>query len=233
MDALLKNKIIDSRNEELWNSLIDKYDISVNVVDSDGSRIIREDDKVSLELAPFQVDVSIFTHELLHLWLWKNECDFVNCMQIKLFNIDNKSVSDLFDNGFDYTFSNITDHICMFEKYKELGCDIDKFLPDKNAIADCWLDIVSFISTYNKMSIEHDRFFITCILSIYEAKYTGNDHIDLLTLLRIANNALFDIIEEFVNNIKDDSPYKLSYNSCVSFLANDLDDYYSSHPLTK
>lgn len=228
MDALLKNKIIDSRNEELWDSLMDKYDISVNVIDSDGSQIIRNGNKVSLKLAPFQVDVSIFTHELLHLWLWKNECDFVNCMQIKLLHIDNKSVSDLFDDGFDYTFSNITDHILMFDKYKELGCDVEKFLPNKNAIPDCWTDIVIFSSTYNKMSVHHDRAFIIFVLSIYEAQYTGNDHIDLLTLLRIANNELFDIIEEFVNNIKDDSPYKLSYNSCVSFLANDLDDYYSS-----
>lgn len=228
MDKTLKNRLVDSRNEKLWNSLIDKYDISVNVIDSDGSQIIREGDKVSLELAPFQVDVSIFTHELLHLWLWKNECDFVNFMQIKLCHIDNKLVSDLFDDGFDYRFSNITDHILMFNKYKELGCDIDKFLPDKNAITDCWLDIVNFVSQYNKMSIEHDRFFIICILSIYEAEYTGNDHADLLALLRIANNELFDIIEEFVNNIKGDSQFKLSYSSNVSFLANDLDDYYSA-----
>lgn len=71
MDYSLRNKLIDSRNEELWNYLANKFDISVNVIDSDDSQIIRDGNKVSLRLISSNVDVSIFTHELLHLWLWE------------------------------------------------------------------------------------------------------------------------------------------------------------------
>lgn len=227
VDALLKNKIIDSRNEELWNSLVDKYDISVNVIDSDGSQIIREGNKVSLKLAPFQVDVSIFTHELLHLWLWDNGRDFVNSIQIFLNTIDCNKVHDLFKDGFDYTMSNLVDHILMREEYEKMGYERSKFLPNKNAIIDSIDEIVSFCQICKKYEVGYDRAFIIFLLSIYEHKYTEEGYSNILRMLENTNKELFDLITGFINNLQD-RVSQLSYDSCVSFLLNDLDDYYSS-----
>lgn len=227
MDSLLKNKIIDSRNEELWDSLVDKYEISVNVIDSDSSRIIRDGNKVLLELAPFQADASIFTHELLHLWLWDNGCNFVNSIQIFLNTIDCNKVHDLFKDGFDYTMSNLVDHILMREEYEKMGYERSKFLPDKNAIIDSIDEIVSFCQICKKCEIKHDRAFIIFLLSIYEHKYTKEGYCNILLMLENTNKGLFDLITGFINNLQD-RVYKLSYDSCISFLLNDLDDYYSS-----
>ncbi|MFT0403192.1 hypothetical protein [Bacteroides faecis] len=227
MDYSLRNKLIDSRNEELWNYLANKFDISVNVIDSDDSQIIRDGNKVSLRLISSNVDVSIFTHELLHLWLWENDCDFVNSLSSFIQIIDNDRVSLLFEGDFDYTFANLIDHILMFDKYMEMGCDIDKFLPDKNVITSYRSKIITFATMYNKLSVRHDRAFIIYLLSICEHQCGKNQYFDLLTALRVANNELFDIIEKFVNNVKGISSSQLSYDSCVLFLLYDLDEYYS------
>lgn len=217
---------IDNRNRDLFNYLSEKYNTSTCIRFIKSNKITKQNNNITIWINPIKTNKDIFTHELLHAWLWDKGFDFVN--DIKIFNSPeyHKNISILFEDNYDYHYSNTIEHILMYPEYRTRGYN-DKFFMPKSTFFQNENKIINMIKTLNN-NIKKERFFILLLFSTYESEYNGYNFNNIRNALQYENIELYTITNKFIQTIKNK---EYDFSTCILFFLSDLNDYYNNYKI--
>ena len=196
------DKIIDNRNNTLWNEVNEHFTIDLFYYEGNHAFVNSEHKSAQLYLN-LDIDPDLFTHELLHLWMGKNKITFGSYLKLWLNETPDLQivfVNDLLDH-----IGNTIDHFLMFPRYLELGFDPLKFLHDAST-SKCNLKELSIIKRlfrmigiYNGEAIEH---YIAAFFAM-KSDHISRDYTNCLLKLKAINADLYSILLKFWKSISE------------------------------
>ena len=123
-------ELIDSRNEKLWNTLTDKYNISFKDSNNDEYSCYSENDDITFYIVRDNLCKDSFTHEMLHVYLRMNDC-FIGA-GLKNTIWQSKILTSMLSFDLLEHMGNCLDHIKMLPIYLSMGFEREKFIIDYN-----------------------------------------------------------------------------------------------------
>lgn len=123
-------ELIDSRNEKLWNTLTDKYNISIKDSNNDEYSCYSENDDITFYIVRDNLCKDSFTHEMLHVYLRMNDC-FIGA-GLKNTIWQSKILTSMLSFDLLEHMGNCLDHIKMLPIYLSMGFEREKFILDYN-----------------------------------------------------------------------------------------------------
>lgn len=123
-------ELIDSRNEKLWNTITDKYNISFKDSNNDEYSCYSKNDDITFYIVRDNLCKDSFTHEMLHVYLRMNDC-FIGA-GLKITICQSKILSSMLSFDLLEHMGNCLDHIKMLPIYLSMGFEREKFILDYN-----------------------------------------------------------------------------------------------------
>jgi len=123
-------ELIDSRNEELWNSLNKKYNITFKDSNNGEYSCYSENDDITFYIMSNNLCKDSFTHEMLHVYLRMNDC-FIGA-GLKNTICQNKILTSMLSIDLLEHMGNCLDHIKMLPLYLDMKFEREKFILDYN-----------------------------------------------------------------------------------------------------
>jgi hypothetical protein len=134
------NQFIDERNFNLWNLLNTKFNITIENSNNGEYSCFTKNSDATLYVNPNNICIESFSHELLHIYLKYKEF-YLGSSLIYVIN-QSRILNRLCSGKLIDHIGNCLDHLKMFEIYKELGFQNEKFLLDyhKHKLSDIELN---------------------------------------------------------------------------------------------
>ena len=224
-------KLIDNRNEQLWNDLNNTHSISIDLIDYPNYACDSENNNSRIIVPKNDIDIDSFTHELLHILIRQKELFFGSSFQM-LVN-GNQILSEIISGELIEHFGNCIDHIKMLPIYLELGFDKKKFITDydvnkctKSEIQQL-KDNFKIRGSYNSEAVD---FYIGKYIAI---KADPKQHINYpksLAELKALDSKLFGILEKCIEDwkkmpIEKENIWDDDYNSISFEFYQNLSDW--------
>ena len=199
---------IDSKTLYLLEDLRKDFTISFEVKNINYCEVFIKNKTAIVYYNPKIIDTEAITHELLHIWFNRFNCNLGNC--IFLSTRSNVKLSGILTKFLCDHIANCCEHYKMYPKYIEMGYQPSKFmmnsLAPKASLQDLKEINLSFLWRYNSSAI---NMFIGCLISIL-ADHVHNDYTKHHLILERKNRRLYKIITDFwqrwldfdVNNIE-------------------------------
>jgi len=197
------NKVIDSRNNELWCELQKSFEIEVYLNDTPYAEMFSKNKKVQI-FVNNDIDSASFTHELLHLWIEQKEIYIGSTF--RLIVADNKKLLKVFSDNLLKHIGNTCEHLKMYPKFLSLGYDSNEFLYDNNLHKCPERDLnkiekyFKFLWTYRAQAIDA---FISKFFAINADHNTNFDYLDCQTRLGRIDKGLYKVLSDFWNKWTD------------------------------
>lgn len=164
------SSFIDSRNTDLWNTLLSKY--TIGVLDNYSSYrldYVSDEEPVAITVSnPHKI--GLFTHELLHLNLRKeglNTFCFFESLEIN----NNRE----FIIPCAYTLCNTMEHILFFDDFIDMGFNAEEFVSDYISSIHTKDEFELFTGMYNNVSTRKGSilYYYALMFTLLSEKYMG------------------------------------------------------------
>lgn len=195
------NQLIDNRNQDLWDELNKRFNISIENSFEDNYGCYAQNDNVVLYVNPNNLCTGSFTHELLHVHLRSKDC-YIGA-SLTNFIIGDRILSSLFSDKLIDHIGNSLDHIKMLPLFLEMGFDRTLFLSDYNLYKVTEEEIQKFERFYHdggEINLTLVDPYIGRIVSIL-ADPNDNFNYDIeLKRLRLIDTDLYEIIRKMFDH---------------------------------
>lgn len=218
-------QLIDYRNAELWEDLNAWREIGIEYNDNNWYSCYTGPHRITIYLNKQIVSLGGFTHELLHIWLYRKEIHISQSLQG--FVRDIAAVRKVMSRELVDHVGNCLDHIKMWPKYSDMGLAWEEFTTDVSE-EKLTVDEIRRIKTGMSMFGLYDArgvdFFIGKFIAAAACPNPLLDYADRFNELRNVEPALFDILNDFVATWKAfDIDGNDPYNSYLTVLSDFLD----------
>ena len=222
----MRNLFIRDRNIKLWEKLLEKYNIEIKPNILKEYMLCSKGDNATIFYDTSNICEDSFTHELLHLNLKYHE--FYLGSAIKLNILSDTFFIELFPTDLLDHLGNVLDHVKMFEQYKSLGYDEERFIQDFNTkkINDNNLNIL--IENYwinNKINSKVVHYYIGILSAMLgdtnEKHNYNNEYIKLQDLDSDLYDAIANLFVETINHDYQKADYMYNYQDIAMNLMID------------
>lgn len=190
--------LIDSRNENIWKEISDKYEIKMIPISGEEHSVFSKGDEVSFFVPAGPADPDSFTHEMLHVYL-RSKGIHIGA-NLKLTIGASQIMSRLMTPALVEHVGNILDHIKMYPIYESLGYDPKKFILDYDKFK-CDPQEIKLIQQHFKVSGNYNSVAVDAFIGRYfSVKGDFNksfDYSDCLAKLEKVDAKLFETLELF------------------------------------
>ncbi|GGF28019.1 hypothetical protein [Flavobacterium limi] len=198
------NQLIDSRNQNLWDDLSNKFNISIENSFENNYGCYAQNDNVVLYVTSDNLCKDSFTHELLHVYLRSKDC-YIGA-SLTNFIIGDYILSSILSKELIEHIGNSMDHIKMLPLYLEMGFDRKLFIADYNLYKITNEEIQQFESFYrNEQEINLSLVdpYIGRIVAIIADPNDNFDYTADLMRLKQIDSELFEIIKKMFDHWKE------------------------------
>lgn len=197
-------ELLDSRNQNLWNDIQEKFNISfVDTINGNYS-CYSQNDSVIFYIDSKHLCKDSFTHELLHIYLRLKE--FYIGAGLKLTIKDSSILSNIMSDKLLEHMGNCLDHVKMLPIYLEMGFDRKKFIVDYN-LYKCTTEELQFLrehyNTGNRINLNVVDPYIGRIVSIIADPNDQFDYSNDLVELEKIDPYLYQIIVKLYDDCKE------------------------------
>ncbi|MBP0905444.1 hypothetical protein ACFSKN_09995 [Mariniflexile gromovii] len=222
---IANTKLIDERNQKIWNDLNKTHSVTVEYIDSPNYSCFSANNNSTIFVSQNNIDINSFTHELLHILIRQKEIYFGASLSNAISG--NPNLNRFFSDGLIEHFGNCMEHIKMLPIYLELGFDKKKFIIDyeENKCTKAEVqNIKSQFKTFGKYNGKAIDYYIAKYIAV---KADPKKHLNYEKSLKELNKIdpkLFQILEKCVNdwknmpidkvNIWDEDYISISFNFC-------------------
>lgn len=204
MDIIINKYLIDNRNSDLWLSLNQSFNISVEFSADEIYSCYTKSGCAIIYVDRNNLNPESFTHELLHLYL--DQKDFYLGSSINNLIVNDQELNKVFSQNVIFHLTNCLDHVKMFSIYKDMGYDENKFLLDYNT-HKMTNDELNNIKSYYK----YENRILCAAADLYIGKLFAmlcdvNDNFNYryeLSELEKLDNILYNCIYNIVQEVKD------------------------------
>jgi len=204
MDIIINKYLIDNRNSDLWLSLNQSFNISVEFSADEIYSCYTKSGCAIIYVDRNNLNPESFTHELLHLYL--DQKDFYLGSSINNLIVNDQELNKVFSQNVIFHLTNCLDHVKMFSIYKDMGYDENKFLLDYNT-HKMTNDELNSIKSYYK----YENRILCAAADLYIGKLFAmlcdvNDNFNYryeLSELEKLDNILYNCIYNIVQEVKD------------------------------
>jgi len=196
--------LVDNRNQNLWNDLNIKFNISIENSFEDNYGCYAQNDNVVLYVTPNNLCKDSFTHELLHLYLRSKDC-YVGA-SLTNFIMGDYILSSILSEELIEHIGNSMDHIKMLPLYLEMGFDRKLFIHDYNLYKVTNDEIQQFERFYrNEKEINLSLVdpYIGRIVAIMADPNDTFDYTANLMRLKQIDSELYEIIQRMFDHWKE------------------------------
>ncbi|MBN8878043.1 MAG: hypothetical protein J0I32_10890 [Sphingobacteriales bacterium] len=192
------SKLIDNRNQEVWNVVKSRYDVNVVFHGSREHHVFYQNDMARISIPAGDYSADSFTHELLHLYLEVKE--FRLSGFVLLFLKENKRISSILTIGLLHHISNVIDHAKMLPLYLQMGFKRELFLMDY-----CERKCEEYHLTIIEAGFQKDSLLRVTAIDLYIGKFfaikscpnPSFDYTPFLSRMREAEPSLYEILDKF------------------------------------
>lgn len=198
------NDLLDLRNQKLWDSIQEKYNVSIESRFGGNYGCYSQNDNIIFFIDSNNLCKDSFTHELLHIYLRLKE--FYIGASLKLTVRGSRILSNIMSDRLLEHMGNCLDHVKMLPIYLEMGFDRKKFIVDYN-IYKCTneelQEIKKYYRTGRKINISVVDSYIGRIVSIIADPNDEFDYSKDIVELRKIDPFLYQIIEKLFNDCRE------------------------------
>lgn len=224
------DKIIDHRNQEFWKQLTEYFDIELIRHEKPYAELFSKERSAQIFLNE-DVDISSFTHELLHLWTEQQEIYVQSTF--RSFIQSHEKLSKIFCNDLIVHFGNVCEHVKMYPIFVSMGFEADGFLHDNNVHKCKASDLkvlekrYKFLWTYQTKAVD---IFIGKFFAVHADHNDQLDYTNCKNRLNKLDSKLYGILSNFWNNwlnydlTKEDDIY-VSYIELLSNFQDELENW--------
>lgn len=198
------NELLDSRNQNLWNQISEKYNVSFEDSNNGEYACYSYDNNIIFYIDKTNLCKDSFTHEMLHAYLRLNDCYIGGGLQ----NTINSSriLSSILSSRLIEHMGNCLDHIKMLPIYLELGFSREKFILDYDEYK-CTDEEIQILKKHyrngKKINLNAVDSYVGRIVAILADPNNTFDYSNDLNQLRKIDSQLFQIIERLINHWKE------------------------------
>lgn len=192
------SQLIDERNEKMWKSLQQRFNISIEMVPGQEHSVYSKGEDVTFYVPKNSPDAGSFTHELLHVYL-RSKKMYIGA-NLLLTISSSKIMKRIFSDALLEHMGNILDHIKMFPLYERMGYDPSSFLLDFYT-NKCEMNEVNLIrknfkqgATYNALAVGA---FIGRFFAVKGDVNKSFDYSVCLSNLKKIDSKLFEALDLF------------------------------------
>lgn len=197
------NELLDSRNQNLWNAIQEKFNVSIENTLDGNYGCYSQNDNVIFYINPNDLCIDSFTHELLHIHLRLKE--FYIGAGLKLTINGSRILSSIMSDRLLEHIGNCLDHVKMLPIYLEMGFDRKKFIVDYN-IYKCTNEELSEFKKYyrigKKINLNAVDSYIGRIVSVIADPNDEFDYSKDIVELKKIDPYLYQIFEKLFNDCK-------------------------------
>ena len=231
------SKLVDGRNEFLWQEIMSKYEVKIEPSLNSEYSCYSKSNSVTFFVPINNFCSDSFTHELLHVYIRLKDVYIASNLILRV--SASKVLSKIFNHKLLDHVGNCLDHIKMLPIYLQMGFKRDKFLLDYQ-LNKCSDDELWEIKNYFKNGNRYN----TQAIALFIGKYFGavadpNDTFDYsncLIKLKKIDAILFLALEAFVDSWKkydiDSNDGLNSYRLLVDKFYEDLKGWMTKKEFT-
>jgi hypothetical protein len=202
------NKLIDSRNSDLWNFINANHSVQIEIEDSNQYRVVTKNNQSIIYVSLENQNPASFTHELLHIFLHLKNVPIGGAIKLSIRN--SPRLKDLISEELLEHINNCIEHVKMLPLFLAMGYAVGDFLADYShnkltyleieLLAHHFDEVKNFGQTYSKEYIDFfiAKFFAATCCPNNEIDYSGN-----LGRLKGVEQDLYDVLDRFLISWKD------------------------------
>lgn len=222
------SKLIDDRNRILWNDLNAWREIGIEYNDNNWYSCFTGPNRITIYLNKQIISPGGFTHELLHILLYKKEVYVSQSLHSRVREMD--AVKWVISRELVDHIGNCLDHIKMLPIYFDMGYDWGEFATDsyqEKITEDDILTIQSGLRRFDKYDARIVDFFIGKFIAAVACPNTSADYTSRFNAMRQVERELFDVLSPFVDlwkafDIDANDPFN-SYRDVLSVFLDPLE----------
>lgn len=214
-------ELIDSRNENLWNSINEKFNVTFEDSINGEYACYSQNNDIIFYINQSNLSKDSFTHEMLHVYMRMNDCYIGAGLENTIKG--SRILSSILSANLIEHMGNCLDHIKMLPIYIELGFEKEKFIMDYFEYKCTQEEIQmfkKFYQTNKKINLNAVDPYIGRLISILADPNDKFDYKNDLSELKKIDTLLFQIIENFINHwklikIENRKPFEDDYHSVL------------------
>lgn len=200
MEKRWKN-LLDDRNKDLWLEVNQRYHITLEESAQPGYLTTYDGDHINIQVDAKDLNLSAFTHELLHVYLKKIDILIAGDLRAKM--KQNEKLRGIFSDSLLAHIGNCLEHVKMLPLYLQRGFENHKFIRDfsKKIIDREQLEeirnnyVVDGVYSLKTLDIYMGKFF-----SMKASNNPNYNYDDYFYVLEKIDPHLFRILNVFWNN---------------------------------
>jgi hypothetical protein len=231
------SKLIDKRNESLWDEINSKYQVDLQPSSNSEYACYSKSNTVTFFVPTDNYCPDSFTHELLHVYIRLKEV-YIGSNLILRIN-SSRVLQRVFNDRLLEHVSNCLDHIKMLPVYLGMGFGKDKFLLDyyDNKCTDYELaNIKRYYKNGNRFNSQAVETFIGKFFAVKADPNDSYDYLSCLTKLKKIDEKLYKTLDDFViswqNYDLDSTDIFNSYRNLVDKLYEELKAWMTNKEFT-
>lgn len=214
-------ELIDLRNEELWNILNAKYNITFKDSDNNEYGCYSKNDEITFYVPPNNLCKDSFTHEMLHAYLRINDC-FIGA-GLKNTIWQSKILTSMLSLPLLEHMGNCLDHIKMLPIYLHMGFEREKFILDYDIYKFTADEVLSLKRSYRigkKINPRSVDFYIGKLFAMSADPNDSFDYSNQFESLRKIDPLLYQINKRMIDfwheiKIEDRQIFDCDYHSVL------------------